>query len=44
MTVGKIANEEDYKAAIDEIKDINDIFNTIIKKVSVEIIDEKENC
>lgn len=43
MTVGKIASEEDYKAAIDEVKDINDIFDTIIEKISVEIIDENED-
>lgn len=43
MTVGKIARVEDYKAAIDEIKDINDIFDTIIEKISVEIIDENED-
>jgi len=43
MTVGKIASDDDYKAAIDEVKDINDIFDTIIEKISVEIIDENED-
>lgn len=43
MTVGKIVSEEEYKAAIKDIKDINDAFDTMIKKVSVEIIDENED-
>lgn len=43
MTVGKIVSEKEYKAAIEDIKSINDTFDTVIKKVSVEIIDENED-
>ncbi|WMM23945.1 2'-5' RNA ligase family protein [Tissierella sp. MB52-C2] len=43
MTVGKIESGEDYEAAILKVKDINDIFETIVDKVSVEIIDENED-
>jgi 2'-5' RNA ligase len=43
MTVGKIENEEAYMSAIDDVKDINNVFNTIVKKISVEIIDANED-
>ena len=43
MTVGKIENREEYKAAILEAKDIDDIFETMVDKVSVEIIDENKD-
>lgn len=43
MTVGKIECEERFELAIEETKDINDTFDTIVSKVSVEIIDENED-
>lgn len=43
MTVGKIESEEEYNAAIEETKEIVDVFVTIVNKVSVEIIDENED-
>lgn len=43
MTIGKLATEEEYKSAIEDVKDINDLFHTIVEKVSVEIIDENED-
>lgn len=43
MTVGKLATEEEHKAAALAVKDINDVFETIVTKISVEIIDENED-
>jgi 2'-5' RNA ligase len=43
MTVGKIDCEDKFKLAIEETKDIGDAFDTIVSKVSVEIIDENED-
>lgn len=43
MTVGKIENEEDYRTAALEVTDVKDVFETIINKISVEIIDEKQD-
>lgn len=43
MTVGKIECEDRFKLAIEETKNISDTFDTIISKVSVEIIDENED-
>ncbi|WP_372998748.1 2'-5' RNA ligase family protein [Lutispora sp.] len=43
MTVGKIEDEEKYKNAVIEIEDFRDIFETIVEKVSVEIIDDNED-
>jgi 2'-5' RNA ligase len=43
MTVGKIEGEEEYKAAIGYVEHINDIFCTVVEKVSVEVIDENED-
>ena len=43
MTIGKLAKEEEYKSAIEDVRDMNDVFNTIVEKVSVEIIDENED-
>jgi 2'-5' RNA ligase len=43
MTVGKLGTEEEYKAAIEDVKDVGDIFETVVNKVSVEIIDENED-
>lgn len=43
MTVGKIENEEEYKAAILEVDDISDTFETMVNRISVEIIDENQD-
>ena len=43
MTVGKLESIEEYEDAIEEVKNINDIFSSIANKVSVEIIDENED-
>ena len=43
MTVGKIADIEAYKTAIENIKCIDDAFSSVVKKISVEIIDENED-
>jgi len=43
MTVGKIEDEEEYKNAVAEIKHFSDVFETVVKKVSVEIIDDNED-
>lgn len=43
MTVGKLETEDDYNAAADEVKNINYRFDTVVKKISVEIIDENED-
>lgn len=43
MTVGSIDKEEDFIQAINETQNIHDTFKTIVKKVSVEIIDENED-
>jgi 2'-5' RNA ligase len=43
MTIGKLATEEEFKSAIENVKDIKDLFHTIVEKVSVEIIDENED-
>lgn len=43
MTVGNIDDEEEYNKAIKEIKDFNEVFETIVQTISVEIIDENED-
>lgn len=43
LILGKIENGEEYKATILEVKDIDDIFETMVDKVSVEIIDENKD-
>jgi hypothetical protein len=43
MTVGKITREEDFKAAVNDVSGVNDIFDAMVKKISVEIIDENED-
>lgn len=43
MTLGKLATEEEHKAAALAVKGINDIFETSVTKISVEIIDESED-
>lgn len=43
MTVGNINDEEVYKTAVEEVKDVGDEFKTIVKKISVEIIDDNED-
>lgn len=43
MTVGMVEDEDLYRAAIEETKEINEAFETIVNKISVEIIDENED-
>lgn len=43
MTVGKIVDEGEYKSAIEETKKVIDVFDTVVSKISVEIIDENED-
>lgn len=43
MTVGKVADEKEYKAAIEDVRDIKNVFASLVKKISVEIIDENED-
>jgi hypothetical protein len=33
----------DFKMAVEETKDIDDVFETTVETISVEIIDENEN-
>ena len=42
MTIGKLPSVNDMNAAYEEIKDIQDKFNTVVKKISVEMIGENE--
>ncbi len=43
ITVGSFKNKEDYEIAINNTKNINDTFRTIVTEITVEIIDENEN-
>ncbi|OEF99897.1 hypothetical protein BHF71_07235 [Vulcanibacillus modesticaldus] len=43
MTVGNVANEDQYIKAIEETKNFNHVFETIVDTISVEIIDENED-
>ena len=43
MTVGKLAEEDAFREAAEAVKDIEETFATIVKKISVEIIDENED-
>ncbi|MBK1809117.1 2'-5' RNA ligase family protein [Clostridium sp. YIM B02505] len=43
MTVGSFDNDASFEVAINETKDIHDYFKSIVKKISVEIIDENED-
>jgi len=43
MTVGNFNNEEYFKMAINETKNIVDSFKTTVNEISVEIIDENED-
>jgi 2'-5' RNA ligase len=43
MTIGNFSTEGDYQTAINETKHFNESFDTIVRKVSVEIIDENED-
>ncbi len=42
MTVGKLTDKEALKAAYDAVKSCGDIFETIVDKISVEMIGENE--
>lgn len=43
MTVGCFDCDENFKTAIDETRNIDDLFETIVDEISVEIIDENED-
>ena len=43
MTVGCISDLEAFENAIEETKNIDDIFETTVESISVEIIDENED-
>jgi len=43
MTVGCIEDEKAFFEAADKIKDIDDLFQTRVEEISVEIIDENED-
>lgn len=43
ITVGKIEDNEKFEIALRETEKVEDIFETIVKNVSVELIDENEN-
>lgn len=43
ITVGNIKNEYEFEKALEETKDIKDVFETVVKEISVEIIDENED-
>jgi 2'-5' RNA ligase len=43
MTIGKIDNEEGFQIAINETKNITEVFEAIVNVISVEIIDENED-
>ena len=43
MTVGKVESEEKYKLAIEKTREVTDVFETIVNKISAEIIDDNED-
>ena len=43
MTVGCISNLNDFKKAVEETKNIDYVFETMVETISVEIIDESED-
>jgi hypothetical protein len=43
MTVGNFDNEEKFQLAIENMKNVFEIFTTTVLKISVEIIDENED-
>ncbi len=43
MTVGKVESEEKYKLAIEKTREVTDVFETVVNKISVEIIDDNED-
>lgn len=43
MTVGKLAEETEYLRAIEETKTMDEIFQTQVEKISVEIIEENQD-
>lgn len=42
MTIGKLSSVKEMDEAYEEIKDIQDKFSTVVKKISVEMIGENE--
>ena len=43
ITVGCISNMDDFEKAVEETKNIDDVFETTVDAISVEIIDENED-
>jgi 2'-5' RNA ligase len=43
MTLGNISCEEEYRLAMEATKSITDVFDTIVDKISVEVIDENKD-
>ncbi|GCD11057.1 2'-5' RNA ligase family protein [Clostridium tagluense] len=43
MTLGSISDLNAFKMAVEETKNIDDVFETIVNTISVEIIDENED-
>lgn len=43
MTVGRLDDDESFKVATEESKDIDDFFKAIVNEISVEIIDKNED-
>ncbi|HRS21620.1 MAG TPA: 2'-5' RNA ligase family protein [Clostridia bacterium] len=43
MTVGNLPTEEEYSFAIEDVADIDDIFDSNVEKISVDIIVENED-
>ena len=42
MTIGKLATAELLNKAYEEIKNMNEIFKTVVNKISVEMIGEND--
>ena len=42
ITVGKLPTNEEMEAAYEEIRDIDEVFSTQVRKISVEMIGENE--
>lgn len=43
MTVGNVSALENFNKAIEDTKNITDVFETTVESISVEIIDENED-
>ena len=43
MTVGNLSTEKEYKSAIEDVEDVDDVFDSNVEKISVYIIDDNED-